>query len=183
MVITNFPINFRIIVNTILNIVCKIIVNIIHCPVGIQEYLRCPVLQPDGIIFITSLRVSDGDTGLELDNDAIRHTFFGGLVGIGLMLVADGYSWDFFHQTTQREQLVVKDTITVDKDVNGVAAAFSPIPVEKMKLQTKEVVKRKALNQLGDLKTKTFGLGSHRSMLRRMCWLMPPPVMFISSQK
>ena len=108
-------------------------------------------------IFITSLRVVNGDTGLKLDNKAIRYTFFGGLVGIGLMVVADVYSWDFFHQTAQREQLVVKDTITVDKDVNGVAAAFSPIPVEKMKLQTKEVVKRKALNQLGDLKT-TFEL-------------------------
>lgn len=108
-------------------------------------------------IFITSLRVSDGDTGLELDNKAIRYTFFGGLVGVSLMVIADVYSWDFFHQTAQREQLVVKDTITVDKDANGAAAAFSPIPVEKMKLQTKEVVKRKALNQLGDLKT-TFEL-------------------------
>ena len=108
-------------------------------------------------IFITSLRVSDGDTGLELDNDAICRTFLGVLVGVGLMLLAYAYSWDFFHQTAQREQLEVKDTIDVRKDTNGASVAFSPIPVEKMKLQTKEVVKRKALNQLGDLKT-TFEL-------------------------
>lgn len=101
-------------------------------------------------IFITSLRV--GDTGLELDNKAIRHTFFGGLVGVGFMLLAYAYSWDYFHQTAQREQLVVKDTITVDKDVNGAAVAFSPIPPEKMKLVTGEVAMRKILNNMGDLK-------------------------------
>ena len=103
-------------------------------------------------IFITSLRVSDGDTGLELDNKAIRYTFFGGLVGVGLMLLAYAYSWDNLHTQAQRNLLNVVDTIDVRKNTNGATAAFSPIPVEKMKLVTGEVAMRKILNNMGDLK-------------------------------
>lgn len=108
-------------------------------------------------IVFTSLRTCED--ALDLDNKAVRYTFLGVIGYVILMVVVDFHSWDFLHTQAQREQLVVKDTITVAKDVNGATAAFSPIPVDKMKLQTKEVVKRKALNQMGDLKT-TFELSS-----------------------
>ncbi len=109
-------------------------------------------------ILFTSFRVSEMETGLELDNEAIRYTFFGGIVGIVIMMCADLYTWDFFHTQFQRNLLEIRDTVDVRKD-NGGAKVFSPIPVEKMSLNPSEVVMRSFLNQIGDLKN-TFEISS-----------------------
>ena len=103
-------------------------------------------------ILFTSLRISEGENAVELDNKTIRYAFFGGLIGGFLMLVAWFYTWDFFHTEYQQKLLVVKDTIDVRKDANGTAQVFSPIPVEKMSIHPAEVVNRAFLNKLGDLK-------------------------------
>lgn len=62
------------------------------------------------------------------------------------------HSWDVFHTEDQRNLLCVVDTVDVRKDNTGAMAVFSPIPVEKMSLNPSEVVNRKFLNQMGDLK-------------------------------
>ena len=103
-------------------------------------------------LLFTSLRVSEGDTGLELDNDLIRHALFGGLIGVALLGLASLYTWDNLHTQFQRNLLEVKDTVDVKKDANGATQVFSPIPVEKMSINPANVVNRAFLNQLGDLK-------------------------------
>ncbi|MBR6355909.1 MAG: hypothetical protein IKR92_03535 [Alphaproteobacteria bacterium] len=119
-------------------------------------YIEMIIFTAFSILF-TSMRVSDGDTGLELDNDAIRHTFFGGWIGVALLGLASLYTWDNLHTQFQRNLLEVKDTVDV-RTSNG-NSAFSPIPVEKMKLKPVEVAKRNVLNMMGDLKN-TFELSA-----------------------
>lgn len=138
------------------------VVNYIGTPTFVYDcwpvYIEMVIFAAITITF-TSLRVSDGETALELDNEPIRSAFFGSLGSVLLLICASLYTWDFFHTEYQRNLLEVKDTVDVRKDVNGAAQVFSPIPVEKMSINPVEVVDRAFLNQLGDLKN-TFETSS-----------------------
>lgn len=110
-------------------------------------------------VVFTSMRISEGDAPLDLDNKAIKYAVLGVLGYVILLGVSALYTWDFLHTQKQRELLVVKDSIDVRKDANGAVAAFSPIPNEKMKLHTADVAMRKILNNMGDLKN-TFDVSN-----------------------
>lgn len=81
-----------------------------------------------------------------------KYTFYGAWWVLISLFVAGAYTWDFFHTSYQQQLLNVVDTVDVKKDTKGALSVFSPIPVEKMKLLSKEVAMRKILNNMGDLK-------------------------------
>ena len=117
-------------------------------------YVELLIFAVISIIF-TSIRVTEAEEFITFDNKVINGVviiMFGGAI---LLLGAAAYTWDNFHTQFQRNLLEVKDTIDI-RTSNG-NSAFSPIPVEKMKLKPVEVAKRNVLNQMGDLKN-TFDL-------------------------
>lgn len=119
-------------------------------------YLQLVVFAAVTIAF-TSLRVSEGETPVELDNKPIRYAFWSSLGGIALLFGAYVFTWDVFRPKFQRDLLEVRDTVDVKKDANGITKVFSPIPVEKMSIYPAEVINRSFLNQVGDLKN-TFDI-------------------------
>ncbi len=114
-------------------------------------YVELLIFAVISIIF-TSIRVTEAEEFITFDNKVINGVVISLIGGTVLLLGAAAYTWDNFHTQYQRNLLVVKDTVDVKKNANGVAQVFSPIPVEKMSINPAEVVKRAFLNQLGDLK-------------------------------
>lgn len=106
-------------------------------------------------IVFGSMRTSDGDTPLDLDNNVIQATTFGALIavvvlGLGLLI----YQWDFFHSGSKQEMLNPTE-VTIETTDSIVAAT----DVKNLCTVSEEVARKAIMVQMGDLKN-TYEIGS-----------------------
>ena len=122
--------------------------------------LNCCDIYVEMVLFaIAAIFIAYARTEELLDNPVIAGAFWGTITAVVLLLGAWLYTWDFFHTSKQQKLLNVENVVDIRTTDTVGTRVFSPIPVEKMCLNPAEVIKRKYLNQAGDLKN-TYELGS-----------------------